>query len=189
MARSRESATPLLRAPTEGEDIVADYRALGLTLGRHPLALLRERSAARAIVTAAELVQELPNGALVRAAGLVTTRQRPQSARGVIFVTLEDETGYMNLVVWERLARAAQRRAGGARACSRCAAVLQREGGVTHVVARELIDRSGLLGALRDAVARFPLARSGCASGVLGVAVLRSIGVSRRRRCRSRRNR
>ena len=86
-----EGARPLLRAPTEAEDIVADYRALGFTLGRHPLALLRERLEAPRILRAQQLGQ-CTAGSDVRVAGLVITRQRPQ-AGGVTFVTLEDESG------------------------------------------------------------------------------------------------
>ena len=86
-------------APSEGEDIVADYASLGLTLGRHPLALLRARLAALRLVTAAEL-RRLPHGRIVRTAGLVTCRQRPDTASGVTFVTLEDETGCVNVIVW-----------------------------------------------------------------------------------------
>jgi error-prone DNA polymerase len=85
--------TPLLlQPPTEGENIVADYGSLGLTLERHPLALLRRCLRRMRLSTAAEL-QALPNGARARGAGIVTCRQRPSTSRGVVFVTLEDETG------------------------------------------------------------------------------------------------
>jgi error-prone DNA polymerase len=142
----REEAVPLLAAPTEGEDVVADYRALGLTLGRHPLALLRERLAGERLMTAADLTA-VPSGGEVRTAGIVVTRQRPAAASGVTFVTLEDETGYVNLVVWERVGEAYRR----ALVDSRLMEVhgrLQRESGVTHVVARSLADRTRLLGEL-----------------------------------------
>ncbi|MFO1427130.1 MAG: OB-fold nucleic acid binding domain-containing protein [Steroidobacteraceae bacterium] len=137
---------PLLPRPTEGEDIVADYRAVGLTLGRHPVALLRERLARDRIVTAAELAQLL-DGRLVRVAGLVITRQRPGSASGVTFVTLEDETGHVNLVVWERTGLA-QRRPLIESRLMEVRGKLQREGLVTHVIAHRLVDRSALLGDL-----------------------------------------
>src|SRR5690606_9186838 len=97
-------ASPLLRIPTEGENIVSDYRHLGLTLGRHPLALLRGRLHAMGLLEASAVAQ-IPHGHRVRTAGLVITRQRPSSAAGVTFLTLEDETGYLNLIVWESLAR------------------------------------------------------------------------------------
>jgi error-prone DNA polymerase len=139
-------AVPLLRVPGEGENIVADYRALGLTLGRHPLALLRERLAGRGFVTAAELRERAP-GALARTAGLVLVRQRPGTASGVTFVTLEDETGIVNLVVWRDVAERWRRPLLE----SRLMAVegrVQREGEVLHVVASRLADQSRLLGGL-----------------------------------------
>jgi error-prone DNA polymerase len=145
-ASGREEGTPLLPAPTEGEDIVADYRALGFTLARHPLALLRPRLAADGWRTAAE-VAALPDGAPVATGGLVVTRQRPGSAGGVIFVTLEDETGYVNLVVWSRIADAHRKAMLGARLLG-VRGRLQREGEIRHVVADALEDRSGLLGGL-----------------------------------------
>jgi error-prone DNA polymerase len=145
-AAGHEEGTPLLRAPTEGEDIVADYRALGFTLARHPLALLRTGLARDGWLTAAE-VAELPDGAPLRTGGIVVTRQRPGSAGGVIFVTLEDETGYVNLVVWSRIADAHRRAMLGARLLG-VRGRMQREGEVRHVVVDALEDRSALLGAL-----------------------------------------
>ena len=88
-----------LPAPSEAEDLMADYASLGLTLGRHPLALLRPALLGRKIQTAADLSQ-LRHGRLARAAGLVTHRQRPPTAKGTLFLSLEDETGIINLVVW-----------------------------------------------------------------------------------------
>ena len=85
--------------------MVADYRALGLTLGRHPLALLRGELAAFRVQPAAVL-RGYPNGRLARASGLVTHRQRPETAKGTVFVTLEDETGAVNVIVWPRVAEA-----------------------------------------------------------------------------------
>jgi error-prone DNA polymerase len=139
-------ATPLLAPPTEGQNIAADYRSSGLTLGRHPLALLREQLAASRIVTSQEL-HELPHGRSVRVAGIVTARQRPQSAGGVMFITLEDETGSVNLIVWERVWSAQRRVANGSRLLE-VAGELQKESGVTHVVAKKLADRTRLLGSL-----------------------------------------
>jgi error-prone DNA polymerase len=138
--------TPLLVPPTEGQNIAADYRSAGLTLGRHPLALLREELAAEGLVTAAALA-ELPHGRVVRVAGIVTARQRPQSAGGVMFVTLEDETGHVNLIVWERVWSRARRAANNSRLLE-VRGQLQKEGGVTHVVANRLVDRSRLLGSV-----------------------------------------
>jgi error-prone DNA polymerase len=138
--------TPLLAPPTEGQNIAADYRSAGLTLGRHPLALLREELARGHVLTSKEL-HDLPHGRVVRVAGIVTARQRPQSAGGVMFVTLEDETGYVNLVVWEKVWSRARRIANNSRLLE-VHGQLQREGGVTHVVARRLVDRTALLGAV-----------------------------------------
>jgi error-prone DNA polymerase len=139
-------ALPLLRRPTEGEDIAADYRHVGVSLGRHPLILLRTRLEAAGISTA-QAVAGLAAGERVRAAGLVVTRQRPSSASGVTFVTLEDETGYLNLVVWERLAQRDRRALLGARLLG-VVGVVQKESGVLHVIAERLIDHSELLGQL-----------------------------------------
>jgi len=137
---------PLLTAPTEGEAIVADYASLGLTLGRHPLALLRERLRAAALVPAAELVAA-GNGARVRTAGIVLMRQRPATASGVTFLTLEDESGQVNVIVWERIGRE-QRRALIESRLLEVHGELQHQEGVTHIIAHQLIDRSRLLGEL-----------------------------------------
>ena len=142
----RDEGVPLLAAPTEGEGVVADYRALGFTLARHPLALLRGRLAEDGWLTAAE-VAALPDGAPAATCGIVVTRQRPGSAGGVIFVTLEDETGYVNLVVWSRIADAHRKAMLAARLLG-VRGRMQREGEVRHVVVDALEDRSALLGSL-----------------------------------------
>jgi error-prone DNA polymerase len=94
-----DEAQVALPAPSEAEDMQADYRGLGLTLRRHPLALLREELA-RFQVQPAAVLRGYPNGRLARASGLVTHRQRPQTAKGTMFVTLEDDTGTINAIVW-----------------------------------------------------------------------------------------
>jgi error-prone DNA polymerase len=140
-----EEGTPLLRAPREGQDILADYGSTGLTLRRHPLALLRDKLQRRGIVPAQQL-WELPNGKSVRTAGLVITRQRP-GVGNVTFVTMEDETGYVNLIIWNRIA--VEQRAPLLE--SRLLEVqgkLQREGDVQHVIAARLTNLSSLLGDL-----------------------------------------
>jgi DNA-directed DNA polymerase III PolC len=152
-ATAVDEGIPLLRAPREGQDIVADYGSLGLTLRRHPMALLREKLQRRGVVPMQEL-WEHPNGKLVRTAGLVITRQRPGSAGGVTFVTMEDETGYVNLIVWNRVA--VEQRAPLLE--SRLLEVrgkLQREGDVQHVIAQRLTDLSSLLGDLLVASRNF----------------------------------
>jgi error-prone DNA polymerase len=133
-----------LPPPGEGEEIVADYASLGLTLGRHPLAFLRPRL--RAVLPAAAL-QARAHGQPARAAGLVTCRQRPDTASGVIFVTLEDETGSVNVVVWRDLAERQRRELLGARLLE-VDGRLERDGEVVHLIARRLRDRSRLLGEL-----------------------------------------
>jgi error-prone DNA polymerase len=137
---------PLLRAPREGEDIVADYRHVGLTLRRHPLALLRDRMTGMRLRSAREL-HELPHGLKTRTAGIVVTRQRPGSASGVIFVTLEDETGHVNLIVWRQVAERYRSALIGARLLG-ASGTLQREGEVLHLVVSRLYDYSRLLGDL-----------------------------------------
>jgi len=137
---------PLLRRPTEGESIVADYASLGLTLGRHPLALLRDRLAKASLLSAAE-VYGMAHGRFVRTGGLVICRQHPSSGNGVIFITLEDETGQINLIVWPSVAERDRRALLNARFMT-VAGEVQREGEVLHVVARKLEDQSRLLGRL-----------------------------------------
>ena len=137
---------PELAAPREGEDIVADYASLGLSLGRHPLELLRGHLRNRRLLTSEQLHQ-LPHGSAARAAGLVTCRQRPDTASGVIFVTLEDETGNVNVVVWRNLSERQKAELLGARLLA-VQGVIERDGEVVHLVARRLVDYSTLLGPL-----------------------------------------
>jgi error-prone DNA polymerase len=152
-AMAREEGIPLLRAPGEGQDIVADYGSTGLTLRRHPLALLRDKLARRGVLPTQELWDQ-PNGKSVVTAGLVITRQRPGSADGVIFVTLEDETGYVNLIVWNSVA-VAQRAALLESRLLEVQGKLQREGDVQHVIAQRLTNLSALLGDLTVASRNF----------------------------------
>ena len=137
---------PLLVPPTEGDDIVSDYATLGLTLRRHPLALLREGLKKRRIHTAEEIANSR-NGQFIRAAGIVTCRQRPATASGVIFVTLEDETGYVNLIVWNDLADRQRKELLGSKLLA-VSGEVQREGRVVHILAKRLEDLSALLGRL-----------------------------------------
>jgi error-prone DNA polymerase len=99
-----EAALQLPVAP-EGEEIVGDYASLGFTLRRHPLALLRPRLA-RMRLSSAEQLREVPSGRTVRACGIVMGRQRPGTAKDTIFVTLEDETGNVNVIVWSHVVEA-----------------------------------------------------------------------------------
>ncbi|HEX8754736.1 MAG TPA: error-prone DNA polymerase [Steroidobacteraceae bacterium] len=138
--------TPLLRAPTEGERIVADYASVGLTLGRHPLALLRDSLQSEQLLSARDL-DGVAHGKPVRTAGIVLMRQRPGTASGVTFLTLEDETGQVNIIVWERVGDEYRRPLLESRLLE-VQGELQRQEGVMHVVARRLIDRTPLLGEL-----------------------------------------
>jgi error-prone DNA polymerase len=145
----REEAVSIA-APREGEDIAADYRSLGFSLSRHPLALLRATLAGKRYLSARAL-RESGDNALVRCAGIVTCRQRPGTASGVIFVTLEDETGFANVVVFKDVASRQRRLLLGSRLLG-VAGQLQRQGegehAVVHLIAKRLFDHSDLLGSL-----------------------------------------
>jgi len=152
-----EQATPLALASsnemqpelfplTEGQNLAADYASLGLTLGRHPLALLRNDLRAQRLVTANEL-RSFPHGRLTRAAGLVISRQRPSTASGVTFLTLEDETGSINVVVWRDLAERQRRQLLGSQLLA-VYGVLEKQGEVTHLIAGYLKDLTPMLGDL-----------------------------------------
>jgi len=136
----------MLRKATEGQDIVSDYATVGLTLGRHPLALLRERLKEQKVSTSREL-WTLPNGILAKAAGLVICRQRPGSANNVVFVTLEDETGHTNIIVWPQIAEQQKKALLKARLLA-VTGTIQQEDGVLHLIAKKLQDLSSWLGEL-----------------------------------------
>ncbi len=140
-----------------GEEVFFDYAAVGLTLRKHPVALLRPQLATMRLQSAAQL-HDLPSGRLVRAGGLVVMRQQPQTAKGVTFVTLEDETGSVNVIVWKSL----KDRQRDALLHSRLLAVFgvwQRDvesgGEVRHLIAHGLKDLTPLLGGLRTASREF----------------------------------
>ncbi|WP_043769962.1 error-prone DNA polymerase [Algiphilus aromaticivorans] len=141
------AAEPSLRLsePQEGEEILADYNSLGLTLRRHPVALLRPRLS-RLGVCPPERFAQLDDGAALRVAGLIVNRQRPGTAKGTVFMTLEDEAHSYNLIVWGDTFRRFQAEAMGNFVIVR--GMLQRAEGVTHVVAHHFEDRSDWLGAL-----------------------------------------
>jgi error-prone DNA polymerase len=139
-------AEVMLSKPNEAQDIIADYATTGLTLGRHPLALLRERLNKRRIKKAEELWQ-LPNDTRATVAGLVICRQRPGSAGNVVFVTLEDESGQSNIVIWPKLAERQAKELLNARLLV-VHGTVQQEEGVLHVIANRLEDFSPWLGTL-----------------------------------------
>ena len=144
-APTPEPETLELPFPTEGEDVVEDYRSLGLTLGRHPLALLRPRLAARRLTDSDAWRRTAADGDPVRIAGLVTMRQRPGSAKGTMFVTLEDERGTVDVILWPDVVERFRREAIGARLLAVSGAT-QRGAGRPSLLARRLEDLSGLLG-------------------------------------------
>ncbi|WP_194724087.1 error-prone DNA polymerase [Noviherbaspirillum malthae] len=141
-----------LPAPTEGEEIVADYHSTGLTLRRHPLALLRERFTAMNLHTAEEL-QTFPDRKLARTTGIVTGRQRPGTANGVMFVTIEDETGTTQVIVWPSLVDKQKREVLDAKLLT-VYGVWQRDGASMHLIAKRLVDHTALLGALNTVKSR-----------------------------------
>jgi len=136
---------PLLVQPNMMADVLSDYASTGLSLREHPVALIRERLDGFC-VSAAEL-WGLPDGAQAYAAGLVITRQRPGSAKNVTFVTLEDESGFVNLVVWQQLAERQRETLLNASVLGVYGQV-QKQSGVLHLIAKRLVDHSGLLGEL-----------------------------------------
>ncbi|MDE0009455.1 MAG: error-prone DNA polymerase, partial [Gammaproteobacteria bacterium] len=135
-----------LPAPAVGQELLADYLYLGLTLGPHPMALLRSAGEFRGCRSALEL-KDSRNGQFIEVAGVVTCRQRPSGPSGVVFMTLEDETGNSNIVVWNRVLHAFR----AALLQSRLIAVkgvVEREGEVIHVLAGEVRNLSHLLAGL-----------------------------------------
>ncbi|MBB1472561.1 error-prone DNA polymerase [Luteimonas sp. MC1782] len=138
----------LLPAPGAGEDVLSDYRALGLSLGAHPLALLRDTLRARRLLASREL-RGRHHGSAVRVAGIVTQRQKPQTASGTIFVTLEDEDGMVNVIVWPRVAERGRKALLGATLLE-VRGRWERVDGVEHLIAGHLEDLSALLGGLRS---------------------------------------
>ncbi len=142
----RFEAAPLLRKPSEGQNIVADYRGLGLTLERHPMHLLRGHLGRYHYCRSGDLAT-LRTGQRISVAGLVITKQRPGTASGVTFVTLEDESGHVNLIVWKQVAEQYRAALLNAKLMGVHGEV-QIEGKVIHVIAKQLIDHSALLGSL-----------------------------------------
>jgi error-prone DNA polymerase len=128
--------------------VLADYIALRMSLKAHPMALLREDFAPRGFLPAIAL-RGVASGRIVRTAGIVLIRQRPGTASGVIFSTLEDETGIANLIIWPKIFERFRRIVLGARLLG-VRGQLQSEQGVIHVVARELFDLSGHLARLAE---------------------------------------
>jgi error-prone DNA polymerase len=148
MSASETRAAALLPAMSLGAHVVEDYASLGLTLKRHPLAFLRTELSREGRVSAADLAR-LPVDSRVGIAGIVLIRQRPGSAKGVVFITIEDETGIANLILWPPILERFRRAALGASLLG-CTGKLQREEGVIHIVAERLDDLTRRLDTLRE---------------------------------------
>ena len=143
---SPDEAVVALPAPAAGEDVLSDYRATGLTLQEHPLSLLRTRLRRERLLDSNQL-RALKHGRGAFSAGLVTQRQRPATASGTVFVTLEDEHGMVNVVVWRDLALKRRKALLGARLLA-VRGRWESVDGVEHLIARDLQDMSHLLGNL-----------------------------------------
>jgi error-prone DNA polymerase len=138
-----------------GEHVVHDYASISLSLKAHPIAFFREELAHRRVLTSAQHWDEKLGGRRVAVAGLVLVRQRPGTAKGVIFLTLEDETGIVNIVVWPKVFEKNRRTVMTAQFLE-VRGRIEREGLVIHVVADQLIDLSDRLRALGDGTAGMP---------------------------------
>jgi len=144
---SRQDDSTAIRPASETDDLRADYAATGLTLGRHPVALIRSLLRQRKARTAQQLLK-LKHGSYARACGLITMRQRPMTANGTIFLTLEDETGYVNVVVWQRLWER-QRSIVLNASLIAVDGVMESDGEVYHLIARQLHDFDALAKGLK----------------------------------------
>lgn len=144
--RSPDEIQVALPAPTEGEDLLADYGTIGLTLGRHPLALIRDLLAKRRCLPS-QAIWKRRSGSRVRMAGIVSLRQRPATANGTTFITLEDESGVIQVIVWADLGARQRKELLGSR-------LLAVDGkweiadGVGNLIANRLHDLTELLGGL-----------------------------------------
>jgi error-prone DNA polymerase len=143
-----EEEALLLEPAEEGEEVVFDYASVGLSLRSHPLALLRAQLVSKRLLTAQQM-RDFPSGRLVRACGIVTMRQQPGTAKGVVFVTLEDETGSVNVIVWKAVKEQFREVLYRARLMA-VFGIWQKDAGgeVRHVVAKRLVDLTALLGNL-----------------------------------------
>ncbi|ANL50990.1 DNA polymerase III subunit alpha domain-containing protein (plasmid) [Rhizobium phaseoli] len=149
-----------LRQMTDGHNVVEDYTHIGLTLREHPLRFLRADLAKRRIVTCSQAMTAR-DGQWLMAAGLVLVRQRPGSAKGVMFITIEDETGIANVVVWPKLFERSRRVVLGASMMA-INGRIQREGEVVHLVAQQLFDLSADLSGLAGRDARKSASGGSC---------------------------
>ncbi len=154
-----EAAEPAvaLTPMTQGRQVVEDYASVGLSLRRHPVAFLRADLTASGLI-ACEALARVRDGRRAEVAGIVLVRQKPGSAKGILFMTIEDETGIANLILWPALF-AQQRRLVLSAGMIGCRGRVQREGLILHVIAEQLIDRSALLRSVGERDGEFPIQR------------------------------
>jgi error-prone DNA polymerase len=145
----------MLKAMTAGREVVEDYGHVGLTLRDHPLSFLREDLTGERYVSCVEAMAAR-DGRFLRTAGVVLVRQMPGSAKGVMFITVEDESGVTNLVVWPKLYEKSRRTILSASMLG-IEGRIQREGDVVHLIAYKLFDLSEMLGSLGGRDVTFPL--------------------------------
>jgi error-prone DNA polymerase len=156
MPRPEAVEPPVVLSPmTQGREVVEDYSSIGLSLRRHPVAFLRAELDIRRVIPAAAL-GGTRDGRRVEVAGLVLVRQRPGSAKGVMFLTIEDESGIANIIVWPSVFESHRRLILSAGMIA-CRGRVQREGEVIHVVTEQLSDLSELLRSVGRRDAAFPL--------------------------------
>lgn len=129
------------QVPSEGDDLLADYKSLGLTLGRHPMALLRDQGEPFTQCHTAHNLESIRHSSMVEISGIVTSRQRPSSASGVIFLTLEDETNNINVIVWKYILERFRLAIVQGRLLL-IKGILEREKSVVHVIAKHVTDLS-----------------------------------------------
>ena len=139
---------PMIRSPSEAEETYADYASMGLTLGTHPLELLRPRLRKFNVITNVE-AHQFHSGNIAHIAGLVVTRQRPATAKEVTFVTLEDETGNINLIVWKKIGMSQNQLLNGSKLLG-VSGTIQTEDEVMHLIAQHLFDYTYMLNNLTN---------------------------------------
>ncbi|HEX4917181.1 MAG TPA: OB-fold nucleic acid binding domain-containing protein, partial [Limnobacter sp.] len=144
--RHEESAIAL-HAPTALEDMLTDFRSVGASIEHHPVRFIRSQLA-QFKIQPVQVLKNFPHGRLARACGLVTHRQRPATAHGTVFLNLEDETGHVNVIVWNSLAEQ-QRHVLRTAQIMGVFGIWQREGEVCNLVARRLVDYTHLLAELK----------------------------------------
>jgi error-prone DNA polymerase len=151
--QKRRHATPDLPVMSKGEHVIADYRTTGFSVRAHPCELLRPKFAAARLLTC-KAATAARNDTRVRTAGIVTVRQRPGTAKGTVFITIEDETGIANIIVWPSLVESFRNQIINAALLIVQGQMQRSEEGVTHIIAEQLADRTRWLAGLDAPMAR-----------------------------------